>query len=80
VRDNHASNAERARQVADGSLSRALAPGLRRIWADLVVQPLPAELRRLLERLDEPRLPSVVAGTRALAEQAGRSAFGTRTR
>ena len=50
--DHHSINAF-AEQKADNSMKLAIARDLQRIWPDVLQEPLPTDLRRLIHRLEE---------------------------
>ena len=49
--DDHSIHAF-AEQKADDSLKLAIARDLQRIWSDVLQEPLPTDLRRLIDRLE----------------------------
>jgi hypothetical protein len=51
-----------AEQKADNSMKLAIARDLQRIWSDVLQEPLPTDLRRLIHRLEE------VTGGKRLAQ------------
>jgi len=42
-----------AEQKADNSMKLAIARDLQRIWSDVLQEPLPTGLRRLIDRLEQ---------------------------
>ena len=50
--DHHSINAF-AEQKADNSMKLAIARDLQRIWSDVLQEPLPTGLRRLIDRLEQ---------------------------
>jgi len=50
--EHHATNAF-AEQKADNSMKLAIARDLQRIWSDVLQEPLPTGLRRLIDRLEK---------------------------
>jgi len=50
--EHHPTNAF-AEQKADNSMKLAIARDLQRIWSDVLQEPLPTGLRRLVDRLEK---------------------------
>jgi hypothetical protein len=50
--EHHPTNAF-AEQKADDSMKLAIARDLQRIWSDVLQEPLPTGLRRLIDRLEQ---------------------------